>query len=95
MVATLRNMGSNTMTITSITPSPSDYSETNTCGASLAGGGECAIDVTFNPTTAASRPGTLTILQGGNPTVVNLTGTGMNPPFLTLNPTSLTFADQR
>ncbi len=94
MVVTLRNMGSNTMTITSITPSPSDYSETNTCGSSLAGGGECAIDVTFNPTTAASRPGTLTILQGGNSTVVNLTGTGTNSPFLTLTPSSLNFADQ-
>jgi len=94
MVTTLRNMGSNTMTITSITPPPGDYSETNTCGASLAGGSECAISVTFNPTTAASRPGTLTILQGGNPTVVNLTGTGVNQPFLTLNPTSLNFGDQ-
>ena len=95
LVTTLRNMGSNTMTITSITPSPSDYSETNTCGASLAGGSECTISITFKPTTAASRPGTLTILQGGNSTVVNLTGTGVSQSFLTLNPTSLTFADQQ
>jgi len=93
---TLRNMGSNAMPITSITPSPSDYSETNTCGASLAGGSECTISVTFTPTTAASRPGTLTIVQGGNnsPNVVTLTGTGVNTPYLTLSPTSLTFANQ-
>ena len=96
LVVTLRNMGSNAMPITSITPSPSDYSETNTCGSSLAGGSECAITVTFTPTTAASRPGTLTIVQGGNnsPNVVNLTGTGVSQPLVTLNPTSLTFANQ-
>ena len=96
LVVNLRNMGSNVMPITSITPSPSDYSETSTCGTSLTGGAECAITVTFNPTTAASRPGTLTIVQGGNnsPNVVNLTGTGVSQPFVTLNPASLTFANQ-
>jgi len=96
MVVTLRNMGSNAMPITSITPAPADYSETNTCGSSLTGGGECSITVTFNPTSAASRPGTLTIVQGGNnsPNVVNLTGTGVSQPLLTLNPSSLTFANQ-
>jgi hypothetical protein len=96
LVVNLRNMGSNAMPITSITPSPSDYAETNTCGASLAGGAECAISITFNPTTAAARPGTLTIVQGGNnsPNVVALTGTGVAQPFLTLTPASLTFANQ-
>ena len=96
LVVSLRNMGSNAMPITSITPSPSDYSETNTCGSSLAGGSECAITVTFTPTTAASRPGTLTIVQGGNnsPNVVTLTGTGVSQPLVTLNPTSLTFTNQ-
>ncbi|HSY90093.1 MAG TPA: choice-of-anchor D domain-containing protein [Candidatus Binatus sp.] len=96
LVVTLRNMGSNAMPITSITPSPSDYSEINTCGSSVAGGGECAITVTFTPSTAASRPGTLTIVQGGDnsPNVVNLTGTGTSQPFVTLSPATLTFANQ-
>ena len=96
LVVNLRNMGSTAMPITSVTPSPTDYTETNTCGTSLAAGSECAITVTFNPTTAASRPGTLTIVQGGNnsPNVVNLTGTGVSQPFVTLSPTSLTFANQ-
>ena len=95
-VVNLRNMGSSPMTITSITPSPSDYSETNTCGSSLGAGSECAITVTFNPTSAASRPGTLTIVQGGNnsPNVVTLAGTGVAQPYVTLTPPSLTFADQ-
>ena len=93
---TLRNMGSNAMPITSITASPSDYSEPNTCGSSLAGGSECGITVTFKPTGTGSRPGTLTIVQGGNnsPNVVNLTGTGMSQSFLTLTPNYLTFGDQ-
>jgi len=94
MVVNLRNMGTNAMTITSITPTPAAYTETNTCGTTLAAGAECSISVTFKPTTAASTPGTLTILQGGLSTVVNLTGTGVAQGFLTLNPTSLTFASQ-
>ena len=96
MVVTLQNLGSNAMPITSITPSPASYTETNTCGTSLAGGGECAITVTFTPATATSIPGTLTIVQGGNnsPNKVTLTGTGVSQPFLTLSPTSLTFDNQ-
>jgi hypothetical protein len=93
---TLRNIGSTAMTISSMTPSPADYAETNTCGASLAGGAECAVTVTFTPSTAASRAGTLTIATSGSnsPTVVTLTGTGVAQPFLTLNPTTLTFSNQ-
>jgi hypothetical protein len=96
LVVNLQNLGSNAMPITSITPSPASYTETNTCGTSLAGGGECAITVTFTPATATSVPGTLTIVQGGNnsPNKVTLTGTGVSQPFLTLSPTSLTFDNQ-
>jgi hypothetical protein len=96
LMVTLRNVGSSVMSITSITPSPSDYAQTNTCGSSLAAGAECAISVTFNPTSAASRPGTLTIVQGGNnsPNVVTLTGAGVSQPFLTLTPLNLSFPDQ-
>jgi P pilus assembly chaperone PapD len=94
LVVNLRNMGSSPMTITGITPTPAAYTETNTCGTTLAAGGECPISVTFKPTTAASTPGTLTIVQGGLSTIVTLTGTGVGQGFLTLNPTSLTFASQ-
>jgi Beta-propeller repeat/Abnormal spindle-like microcephaly-assoc'd, ASPM-SPD-2-Hydin len=96
LIANLRNMGSSAMTVTSITPSPSDYTQTNTCGTSLVAGAECAITVTFTPTTAAARPGTLTIVQSGagSPNVINLTGSGVNQPLLTISPTTLTFADQ-
>lgn len=97
LTVTLRNMGSNAMSITSITPAPSDYSQTNTCGSSLPAGGECVVTVTFTPTTSGSRPGTLTIVQGGNnsPNVVTLAGTATNSPFITLTPATLVFPDQR
>jgi hypothetical protein len=92
----LRNIGSTAMTITSMTPSPADYQETNTCGASLAGGAECTVTVTFTPSTPAARPGTLTIATSGTntPSVVTLTGTGVAQAFLTLTPNTLTFPNQ-
>ncbi len=86
---TLRNMGSTALT-PSISISPSVYTETNNCGTSLAGGSECTITPTFTPTSTASTPGTLTV----NGSAVSLTGTGGNQAFLTLSPSSLTFADQ-
>ena len=96
LTVALRNMGNSAMPITSITPAPADYTETNTCGTSLAAGSECIITVTFKPTVSGSRPGTLTIVQGGNnsPNTVTLTGTGVNAAFLTLTPTTLVFPDQ-
>lgn len=87
--AVLRNLGSSALAISSIVAA-GDYSQTNTCGSSLAGGGECSISVTFTPTSNSNpRTGTVTI----NGTIVlNLTGTGTNGAYMTLAPTSLTFA---
>ena len=92
---TLRNMGSTAMTISGIVIS-GDYTESNTCGSALVGGASCVITVTFTPSAAGSRTGKITITQSGNnsPTVVNLTGTGVAASFVTLTPSTLTFADQ-
>jgi hypothetical protein len=97
LAVTLRNVGSAAMTIDSITPSPASYSETNTCGASLAGGAECTINVTFTPASAASIPGTLSIATNGTntPNTVTMTGTGVAQPALTLNPLTLSFTNQQ
>ena len=97
LVVTLRNVGSTAMTIDSITPSPASYSETNTCGTSLAGGAECTINVIFTPASAALIPGTLSIASNGtnSPNTVTLTGTGVAQPALTLNPLSLSFTNQQ
>jgi hypothetical protein len=87
----LRNMGSAAMTISSILPA-GDYSQTNTCGASLAGGADCVITVTFTPTKSGSRTGTITISSNAtnSPTVVNLSGTGQDGAYVNLTPANLT-----
>lgn len=58
-VLTLTNSGTATLTITSIAAS-GDFAETNTCGASVAAGANCAISITFLPTAPGARTGTLT-----------------------------------
>ncbi len=90
-VVTLRNMGSSALSISSIVAS-GDYTQTNTCGATVAGGGSCTISVTFTPTSTSNpRTGTLTI---NGTIVVSLTGTGANGAYMNLSPVSLTFASQ-
>jgi hypothetical protein len=58
-----------------------DFSQTNTCGPSLASGASCGIAVTFSPSLAGVRAGAVTITDnaGGSPRIVSLTGTGIAP----------------
>jgi hypothetical protein len=92
---TLKNTGSATLSITSITVS-GDFSQTNTCGASLATSASCTLSVTFTPTASGSRSGSLTITDNASPATqsVSLTGTGVATPLVSLSPTSLTFPAQ-
>jgi hypothetical protein len=55
-----------------------DFSETNTCGTSIAGGASCTITVTFTPTAQGTRKAAVRISDdgGGSPQKVTLTGTG-------------------
>jgi phospholipase C len=75
---TLTNVGATPLNIANITPS-TNYSATNTCGTSLAGGTACTITVTFTPTQIGSLPGTLNISANdfNSPHVINLSGTGV------------------
>jgi hypothetical protein len=69
-----------------------DFSQTNTCGTSLAAGASCTASVKFTPTAAGSRSGVLSVNAGGVTTTVALSGTGVAPgPILTTDPTSLAF----
>jgi len=69
-----------------------DFAQTNTCGSSIAANSSCTVSVTFTPTAAGSRTGTLTVNAGGT-TTVSLSGTGTAPgPVLTASPVSLSFA---
>jgi len=74
---TLSNTGGAPLTITSIT-SDGDFSESNTCGGTLASGANCPISVAFAPTVTGGRNGTLTVYSDapGSPHTVSLTGTG-------------------
>jgi hypothetical protein len=55
-----------------------DYSQTNTCGASIPGGANCTIAVKFAPTGIGMRKATIRITDdgGGTPQKVTLTGKG-------------------
>jgi sugar lactone lactonase YvrE len=96
---TLTNTGTAALTITSIAAS-GDFAQTDTCGTSVAAGTMCTISVTFTPTAAGLRTGTLTITDNasGSPQTVALSGSGaasgVAAPVVTLSPTSLTFAAQ-
>ncbi len=74
---TMTNSGTAALTISSITVT-GDFAELNTCGAALAAGASCAINVTFTPKVAGSRTGSLTITDNAasSPQVVNLGGGG-------------------
>jgi hypothetical protein len=55
-----------------------DYSQTNTCGTSIAAGASCTVSVSFRPTTSGTRTGSLTVTSSASnsPTTVALSGTG-------------------
>src|SRR5438270_3030429 len=94
---TLSNTGSAALTITSIVAS-GDFAASNTCGGSLAAGGNCSISVTFTPTASGTRTGSLSATNNvtGSPQTVSLTGTGATAgtPGASVSPTSLTFGNQ-
>ena len=71
---TLTNTGSAAATVSSIATS-GDFSQTNTCGTSIAAGASCTVNVSFRPTASGTRTGTLTV-SGNSPTTVALSGTG-------------------
>jgi hypothetical protein len=96
---TLTNTGTATLTLTSIGitgANSGDFLETNTCGTSVAAGGNCSITVTFGPTAAGTRSATLSVTDNapGSPQTASLSGTG-TAPAVTLSPTSLTFGVQK
>jgi hypothetical protein len=74
---TLTNMGSSPLNFSDILAS-GDFSETNNCGGSLAGGSSCSISVTFMPTVAGSRSGSITLndTDATNIQTVSLSGNG-------------------
>ncbi|WP_432991303.1 choice-of-anchor D domain-containing protein [Dactylosporangium sp. CA-233914] len=69
-----------------------DFAQTNTCGTSIAAGASCTVQVTFHPTAAGTRTGTLTVTASGITNTVPLSGTGVAPgPIVGASPGSLSF----
>lgn len=94
--ATLMNTGSAALSITSIAAS-GDFAQSNTCGSSQGANKSCTIAVTFAPTAAGSRSGTLTITDNasGSPHTITLAGTATAAaPAAALSPATLTFTSQ-
>ncbi len=90
----LGNAGRANLAISGITLS-GDFAQTNNCGAGIAAGGSCTINVTFKPAATGARGGSLTITDNSNGIAgsaqkVTLSGTGIqpvvNPPAMVLPP---------
>jgi hypothetical protein len=96
-LVTLTNQGNAGLTISNIAIT-GDFAQTNTCSDTLAAGASCSFNVTFAPTAAGVRTGTLTITDSaaGSPHTVALTGTGTNAtPAVSLTPPTLTFSSTK
>ncbi|MCA1217918.1 choice-of-anchor D domain-containing protein [Streptomyces sp. 8L] len=90
--ATVSNPTGSAASVTSIATS-GDFAQTNTCGSSIPAKGSCTVSVTFKPTAAGARTGSLTVKAGGVTDTVTLSGTGTAPgPVLSADPGSLNFA---
>jgi hypothetical protein len=76
-VFTLANAGEASFSVTSITVS-GDFSESNTCGTTLAINASCTINVVFTPIATGARTGTLSVVTSVSSAAntVPLTGTG-------------------
>ncbi|MFC4033132.1 choice-of-anchor D domain-containing protein [Streptomyces polygonati] len=74
---TVTNTGTAAATVSGVSTS-GDFSQTNTCGTSIAVGASCTVAVKFTPTASGTRSGSLTIASNAsnNPVTVALTGTG-------------------
>jgi len=96
---TVTNTGGQAITIASIDVNAGvDFAQTNNCPlapATLGGGSNCTIDVTFSPATAGSLLGEITITTDppGSPGKIHLAGTGTSP-LLSLSHTTLDFGNQ-
>ncbi len=89
---TVTNSGTAAAPVSSVATT-GDFSQTNTCGSSIAAGSSCTVSVAFRPTATGSRTGTLTVTASGIANSIPLSGTGVAPgPILSANPSGLSFA---
>ena len=98
-VVTVSNTGNAALNFSSIALSGAnlgDFSQTNTCGSSLAAGAHCALNVTFKPTVTGTRSAAVTLTDNATASTtqtVRLSGL-QGSAQVSLSPSSLTFAAQ-
>jgi hypothetical protein len=87
----LRNMGSASLTITTISTT-ANFAETDNCGSSLPAAGSCSISVTFTPSAPGAVSGSVAVNDNaaGSPHIIALSGTGSSA-VVNLTPSTLTF----
>ncbi len=94
---TVTNSGTVAATVSSVAVTGA-FSQTNTCGTSIAAGGSCTVTAKFSPTVAGATSGTITVNSNATNSAltVALTGTGQSVGTATLgaSPTSLAFGNQ-
>ncbi len=78
---TLTNLGSTTLSISSISitgADSGDFNQTNNCGGSMGAGQSCSIEVTFSPQATGSRTASVSVTDNasGSPQTAALIGTG-------------------
>ncbi len=70
------------------------FQASDNCGGSLAGHASCAISVVFAPAQVGSQSGTLRVSDASQTQTVTLSGMGLQPPSLSVNPAMISFAAQ-
>ena len=94
---TLTNSGGLPLTLTtfSITGTNStDFSQTHTCGSSLAAAASCTVSVKFKPTATGARAAAVSIATSAGTLTAAVSGTGLAAAAAVLAPTSRSFASQ-
>jgi hypothetical protein len=73
----LHDVGSAALLVSTISAT-GDFSQTNNCANSVAGGGSCAVSISFKPTGVGTRSGSVSVTDNaaGSPQKLRLTGTG-------------------
>ncbi len=91
---TLTNTGDVALSQLNIHAIGNGFSESSTCGSTLAAHTQCVITVMFRPTVAAAAAGQLDVADAVRTQVVSLSGSGETPAQDNLSPLALTFGPQ-
>ena len=90
---TLTNRGDLALTSISLTASVG-FQQSSTCGTQLTGHASCSVSVVFAPTTVGSISGNLSVSDAIRTQTISLSGVGLQPAAISVNPAQLTFSAQ-